>query len=118
MQPRLKTAPIRSEAYRRLIASFPCIQCGRHGNSQAAHQNSGRGLGQKQSDLNIFPLCADGLGHVGCHSAHDQLRGMTLDERRGREVEYVSRTQDMAIRASWDDWRVRALLERIGLVKS
>lgn len=112
-----KTSPLRSEAYRKLIASFPCIQCGRHGNSQAAHQNYGRGLGQKQSDLNLFPLCADGIGYVGCHSAHDRLIGMTLDERREREVDYVSRTQDMAIRASWDDWRVRALLERIGLVR-
>ena len=32
-----KAAPVRSEAYRRAVASLPCIACGIQGYSQAAH---------------------------------------------------------------------------------
>ena len=32
-----KDAPVRSEAYRRAVASLPCIACGIQGYSQAAH---------------------------------------------------------------------------------
>lgn len=112
-----KVAAIRSEAYRRLIASFPCVSCGVHGRSQAAHANQGRGLGQKASDLDLFPLCADGPGHRGCHSKHDQLIGITRDTRRELETRYIEETRERAIRHSWDDWRVRSTLERVGLVK-
>ena len=117
MQPRPKTPTVRSEPYRRLVASFPCVNCGLHGRSQAAHANYGRGLGQKASDLELFPLCADGPATIGCHSSHDRLLGMTRETRREREREYISKTHEQAIAASWGDWRVRALLERIGLVK-
>ncbi len=112
-----KTEVVRSGAYRRLVASFPCVCCGREGRSQAAHATYGRGLGQKASDLELFPLCADGPATIGCHSAHDRLLGMSRETRREREVEYIAKTQDRAIQASWDDWRVRSLLERIGLVR-
>ena len=32
-----KNAPLRSEKYRRAVASLPCINCGIQGYSQAAH---------------------------------------------------------------------------------
>ena len=32
-----KAAPVRSEAYRRVVAGLPCIACGIQGYSQAAH---------------------------------------------------------------------------------
>lgn len=86
--------------------------------SQAAHANYGRGLGQKASDLELFPLCADGPGRAGCHSKHDRLTGMTREQRREREGDYIAATHDLVIKASWGDWRIRSLLERIGLVKS
>lgn len=111
-----KVKPVRSEPYRRLIASFPCLECGLSGNSQAAHANFGRGLGQKATDIHLFPLCAPRPGIIGCHQAHDLLVGMTLDERRDRERDYIQRAQEMAIQASWDNHKVRDLLIRIGLV--
>ena len=36
-EPVTKDAPVRSEAYRRAVASLPCINCGIQGYSQAAH---------------------------------------------------------------------------------
>ena len=52
-----KAAPVRSEAYRRAVASLPCINCKVPGYSQCAHSNSGKGAGIKASDLDSFPLC-------------------------------------------------------------
>ena len=45
-----KAAPVRSEAYRRLVASLPCIACGIQGYSQAAHLPP-EAKGMKQVDL-------------------------------------------------------------------
>ena len=44
-----KSAPVRSEAYRRAVASLPCINCGVPGYSQCAHSNSGKGAGIKRA---------------------------------------------------------------------
>ena len=44
-----KAAPVRSEAYRRAVASLPCINCGVPGHSQCAHSNSGKGAGIKRA---------------------------------------------------------------------
>lgn len=112
-----KEKPYRSEAYKRLVASYPCICCGIEGYSQCAHANFGRGLGQKVSDLETFPLCATRPGEIGCHARHDRLIGMTLEDRRAREVVYVEKMQADLIRDSWTDWRVRKRLTELGLVK-
>ena len=55
-EPVTKDAPVRSEAYRRAVASLPCIACGIQGYSQAAHLPP-EAKGMKQSDLLTFPLC-------------------------------------------------------------
>ena len=47
--PIAKSAPVRSEAYRRAVASLPCINCGVPGHSQCAHSNSGKGAGIKRA---------------------------------------------------------------------
>ena len=44
-----KSAPVRSEALRRAVASLPCINCGVPGHSQCAHSNSGKGAGIKRA---------------------------------------------------------------------
>jgi len=103
-----KEPPARSEAYRRWVASLPCIVCGIAGYSQAAHPNQGRGLGQKASDLECFALCATRPGHMGHHQEHDLLIEMTLDERRMREREYIARTQAMARAAGRPEFREAA----------
>ena len=44
-----KSAPVRSEALRRAVASLPCVNCGVPGHSQCAHSNSGKGAGIKRA---------------------------------------------------------------------
>ena len=68
-----KAAPVRSEAYRRAVASLPCINCGIQGYSQAAHLPP-EAKGMKQSDLLTFPLCCTRVGIPGCHQDYDQYR--------------------------------------------
>ncbi len=60
-----KDPPLRSEPYRRYVASLPCAHCGRAGPSQCAHADEGKGLSLKASDRTCFPLCADGPSRRG-----------------------------------------------------
>ena len=93
-----KAAPVRSEAYRRAVASLPCINCGVPGYSQCAHSNSGKGAGIKASDLDSFPLCtvhpgADGRLVQGCHENFDQGALFTKAVRRELEPAWAADTQ-------------------------
>jgi len=97
-----KTRLLRSEAYRRYVASKPCFGCGIDGWSQAAHANFGKGLGMKVCDSKIFPLCVPRFGLIGCHQQHDNCLDMSRDQRRELEAEYVERMQEMAEREGWD----------------
>lgn len=83
-----KAAPVRSEAYRRAVASLPCKVCGIEGHSQAAHPNNGKGAGMKTDDRLCFPLCADRPGVQGCHSKFDQGAMFDRDSRRMLEVDW------------------------------
>lgn len=69
--PGQKVAPVRSEAYRRAVASLPCACCGLQGFSQHAHENAGKGKAVKLDDRRAMPLCADRPGVRGCHSKFD-----------------------------------------------
>ena len=80
-----KAEPVRSEAYRRLVAAMPCAACGLEGRSQCAHVNSNKGKGVKASDTDSMPLCADQPGRVGCHSCFDQYA--LIDGGREAHVE-------------------------------
>jgi hypothetical protein len=86
--------PIRKdEAYRRLVAALPCIKCGVHGRSQAAHPNTNKAMGGKTDDRLCFPLCADQPGVRGCHSAFDQGVMFTKLDRRSVEKRWTAETQ-------------------------
>jgi hypothetical protein len=87
--------PVRSEAYRRYVASHPCFACGIEGWSQCAHAN-GSGMGTKASDLETFPLCCTRPGHMGCHMQFDLCIDMTKAQRRELTVQYVERMQAVA----------------------
>jgi hypothetical protein len=79
----------RSEAYRRAVASLPCMACGREGMTQAAHNNqigSGKGMGIKSGDETCMALCID------CHRTLDQGGKMTKIERREFENELNLKT--------------------------
>jgi len=85
-----KQEPLRSEQYRRYVASFPCFRCGLVGSSQCAHANKGKGMGMKTCDRNTFPAC------FKCHSDIDNSRGMTREQRRALEEQFVERMQAQA----------------------
>lgn len=87
VQPVLKAAPVRSEAYRRAVATLPCAICGVTGHSQAAHANTGKGMGMKACDLTCFPACGPRPGFQGCHAALDQ--GALFMKAVRRELEPV-----------------------------
>ena len=94
----LKTKPVRSESYRRWVASHACFACGLEGQSQCAHANGG-GMGTKTSDLETFPLCCARPGKIGCHTDFDNCLGMTKKTRRELTAQYVERMQDLARKA-------------------
>ena len=94
----LKTKPVRSESYRRFVASHPCFACNVEGYSQCAHANGG-GMGTKASDLETFPLCASRPGSLGCHFRFDQSMGMDKRQRRELTAVYVERMQAIARKA-------------------
>ena len=96
-----KDRPWRCEAYRRLVASMPCLMCWVHGYSQAAHANTGKGMGTKASDYRVFPLCGPRFGEIGCHAAFDQGALFPKAERREWEEWAIDRTRAMAIERGW-----------------
>ena len=91
--PVAKSDPIRSEAYRRAVAQLPCAICGIYGYSQAAHANTGKGIGMKACDLTLFPACADRPGVRGCHSKLDQSALFSKLVRRELEPVWAADTQ-------------------------
>lgn len=88
-----KSRPVRSESYRRWVASLPCAICGAEGWTQAAHGNMGKGLGLKVCDLQLFPACAPRFGLMGCHWQIDNTFQMTREERRELEAKAIAQTQ-------------------------
>lgn len=88
-----KSAPVRSEAYRRAVASLPCAICKVPGHSQAAHANTGKGVGLKACDLTCFPACGPRPGEPGCHAELDQGALFTKAVRRELELVWAADTQ-------------------------
>ena len=69
-----KDRPLRSEAFRRVVASLPCAWCGIAGFSQHAHENEGKGARLKVDDRRAMPLCCVRPDIEGCHQRFDQYR--------------------------------------------
>ena len=89
-----KSAPVRSEAYRRIVSSLPCCICGVPGYSQAAHGSDGKGMGIKACDLKtLFPACCDRPGVRGCHSRLDQGALFSKAARHALEPVWAADTQ-------------------------
>jgi hypothetical protein len=82
-----KERPVRSEAYRRLVADLPCAcGCGRMP-CQAAHPNTGKGMALKTDDRRCFPLAPE------CHRAFDQGAMFPKDARRQWEERWGAQTR-------------------------
>ena len=88
-----KAAPVRSEAYRRAVASLPCVICGIAGYSQAAHGSEGKGMAIKACDLTLFPACCDRPGVRGCHAKLDQGAMFSKAVRREMEPAWAADTR-------------------------
>ena len=95
--PITKEPPLRSERYRRAVASLPCAHCGIEGYSQHAHENDGKGARLKVDDRRAMPLCCSRPGIEGCHVAFDQYRLVP----GGREA-HVALGRAMAARTRLD----------------
>lgn len=90
MTARPKSNPVRSIAYRRVVASLPCAMCGIEGLSQCAHGPTlGRGI--KCSDLETFPLCCARPGWRGCHEAYDGY-DWPAEERAAKGAKWAAET--------------------------
>lgn len=116
-EPIVKAEPVRSEAYRRLVAGLPCWRCGVHGYSQAAHSDEGKGLALKACDLTCWPGCGPHDGLVGCHYFVGSTGSISRDDRRALEKQAAADTQATLITMSQDDRKARRVLIAVGLVK-
>jgi hypothetical protein len=103
LEPAPKETVLRSEAYRRYVASQECFGCRLVGFSQAAHENMSKGMAQKACDTRLFPLCTVHFGVLGCHEEYDlALDGLTRAARRAWASAMAAR---MLQRAESDGWR-------------
>lgn len=117
MNARLKTEYVRSEAYRRYVASHACFACGVEGWSQAAHPNQskyGKGRSIKAGDQYCFPLCGPHHGMLGCHQMHDLCMDSSRSERDALEDRYIARMQMLARADGWLNGRLTEPAERSG----
>lgn len=74
----------RSEAWRRAVASLPCIVCKRAGPSQCAHANHrGKGLSMRAPDCYSVPMCP------ACHTEFDQGRRWAKYEKHDLMDEWI-----------------------------
>lgn len=69
--PSPKSKPYRSKAYRRHVASFPCV-CGHH-ETQCSHVSAGNNaLSMKAPDYYTTSLCIPHGQTIGCHKLFDR----------------------------------------------
>lgn len=108
-------APVRSEAYRRLVASLPCIYCAVIGHSQAAHPNSGKAKGRKLCDLLCFPMCHEGAN--GCHARWDRRCIFGREQQAELEPVFAARTQALLRDMAQFDRSVARVLRRVGIME-
>lgn len=94
MTARPKQNAVRSEPYRRLVAAMPCVRCGIHGYSQAAHADAGKGAHIKSDDRTCYPACGPRPdGAIGCHALIGSTGFYTRDQRRLVEDLYAAATR-------------------------
>lgn len=98
--PVAKEQIVRSEEYRRLVASLPCSYCRIEGYSQAAHPPP-TAKSRKECDLQTFPLCATRPGVTGCHVEFDQMRLIPRAAMRTQAEELAAKTRSAIRHIGW-----------------
>lgn len=107
----LKQKRHKDEKHRRFIASFPCINCGIEGSTQAAHVTlrMHSKMGAKTCDYNCIPLCHEGANN--CHKRFDSYE--ILDNQRealralGLRIFQVTGDEQKALERI-EEWRASA----------
>lgn len=100
--------------YRMLVATLRCICCNAVGFSQAAHPNTGKGMGMKTDDRECFPLCT--IGGKDCHGGFDQRALFSKEKRRELEPLWAAQTRATLRKLAMFDAGARRIVERaIGL---
>lgn len=81
---------------------------------EAAHPNTGKGMGLKTDDRECFPLCT--VGANDCHGGFDQRAMYSKEKRRELEPLWGNQTRATLRSLAMFDNRVRRIVERcIGL---
>lgn len=91
---------LRSEPYKRWVASLDCAHCFKGGPTQAAHSDAGadgKGKSIKADDSTCFPACADDLGRRGCHSILGSTGLFTREQQQTLAASYARLTQEAAL---------------------
>jgi hypothetical protein len=97
-----KDGAVRSEGYRRLVASMACARCGRAAPSQHCHLDLGKGGAIKTDDRMAWPGCADGPSFIGCHTIIGGSGIFAKTERRAVEAQLVLGTlRQIQARGRW-----------------
>lgn len=96
--------------YRRLAATLRCICCNAVGFSQAAHPNTGKGMGMKTDDRDCFPLCT--VGAKDCHGGFDQRAMFPKEKRRELEPLWAAQTRMTLRKLAMFDAGARRVVER------
>lgn len=109
-EPAEKERPVRSIAYRRLVAAMPCWLCKRAGPSQACHADEGKGMSMKSSDLTCWPGCP------ACHHAVGSTGNFSRDERRELEKKAAAETQRTLIEQARNHAHTAYVLRQVGLL--
>ena len=87
---------LRSEKYRRWVASLDCAHCGIAGYSNACHADEGKGTGIKSCDSTCWPGCVTRYGRTGCHDIVGASGLLGKITRRVTEKRYGIQTRAKA----------------------
>ena len=91
-----KPVHLRSEKYRRWVASLDCAHCGIAGFSNACHADEGKGMALKSCDSTCWPGCVSRPYRVGCHEMVGSSGYLLKPHRRTLERDYGERTREAA----------------------
>lgn len=98
--PRKRSKPrrgrVRDEAHLAFVRTLPCCApgCDRVDASEAHHETTERGMGQKADDRRAMPMCRK--HHRAFHDGREPFDGWTKPRRRAWQDEQVTRVLGLA----------------------
>lgn len=90
-----KEAPIQHAGYMRMVAHFPCANCGIEGYTQFCHGDQRKGMGLKADCRTGWPGCGPRPSQQGCHYLIGTAGTWDKEERRQLEELLGRRTRDL-----------------------